>query len=292
MDVAGQPDIVRCYYSAVDSWSMSSPPAMNDIGFATANHQADLSDPASWVDFPGNPLFRDGVLRRLDDLLVHEGRMYMFRSNPHAVEVVTSPASDGVAWSAPVPLLSPSEPGEYHVGQASLVYEGGLWVMIYCSRLAASPGVCTGFRVATSASLVAPFVKLPGEVMSAGDSLEVGIYEWHHARWVGVDGRSSPIKSAGAKLVMAYEAIGADGRYRVHVASADSAFGPWRKSPYKFCPSDLPGVWDAEHVATPAFHDVAGSYWLSAQGLPLVNPNNRGWTSGFFKVDGTPRSYL
>jgi hypothetical protein len=240
---------------------MASPVASGTqhIGIATAT----VADPYTWTESPANPWIADNN-RRIDSVVVSGTDVYIVSTNVggafvsllHSGNLTYATANAGTAtWDITAePYIGPSG-DETFLGQAAQVTdENGHDCYIYAYRTAGA--TLPGLRAQINGVKIGNIITLGG----AGAPDEHFI-EWHS------------IVKIGSKFVLTYEGYSgnddnnpAGQLWTINMATADSVAGPWTKSPHN-------PIWtgngvsapDKWHVATPAWYNIGGQWYLFYQ---------------------------
>lgn len=240
---------------------------LESIGIATASK----SDPFTWTEYVGNPVLTGGD-HRLDSCILVSGTYYLYTTTTGGVILYTS--TNLYDWTfIGIALADDLESGE-GPSQGAVFYESGTWTMIYSYRL---PGTTLpGLRYATSSDGITFTRSGAGDLFTASpDSTYI---EWHQ------------VIKIGSIYILTYE-TSTDNGFALFIAYSSSITSGWVKvvaSPV-FTRSGTSGAFDEFHVATGAFHEIDGVWYLFFQGGNVQTPYGESrWDLGVATLNGSP----
>ncbi len=228
------------------------------IGRATAN----VSSPFTWTEYVSNPILSgpSGHSIRLDSMQYVSGTWYAYVTDFVANTILLYTSSDGFTFAAygSNPVLSPTGQGCTDgtvVSQGAVLKDGSTWHMYYSYRTAST--TLTGIRYATSSDGQTWTKQGCTDILSLGppgasDSLYM---EWHQILKIGSD------------YLLTYEGYN-NSSWTANLAHSTSPGSGWAKSSSNpvFGPSFVGSTWDQNHVATAAYYQIGGTWYLFYQG--------------------------
>jgi hypothetical protein len=246
--------------------AMASPVATGTqhIGIATAT----VADPYTWTESPANPWITDAN-RRIDSVFFDGTDVYMLSTNENptsgidlikSTDLTYATANAGTAtWSVLAsPWIAPDGLVESKICQGAILTDGGVTYIAYAFR---RPGVILpGISLRHFDGATWAF---DSEIISLGGpgSPDEHFIEWHQ------------LLKIGSKFVLTYEGYSgnddtspAGQLWTINMAVADAITGPWTKSPLNpvFTGNGVSAP-DRWHVATPAWYQIGGTWYLFYQ---------------------------
>lgn len=271
---------------------------------------APVADPLDWHEDAANPIFRPGATGwdsgsiRLDCVLyvAEEDAYYIYYSGTTGmvqdrIGLAVCPAGpDGYSSITPVnivrqgdrPVLAPEPAAPFHeemASQSAVLREWNAatrqwdWTMYYSYR--GKDGILPGLRLATSTdgrNWTRHFN--PADPRGMGQifpSVPGAYYEWHQIFKVG-----------GLYLLSMEVGINKGERWRPVIAVSERPRDGWRQLDADLL---LQAKWGSVyrddamyHVATPAFYEIGGRWYLFVQACAL--PTNHNYIDGAWKMWG------
>lgn len=227
------------------------------IGRATST----VANPTSWTQDPSNPIITGprGDSIRLDSVQLLAATWYLYSTDFTAGTILLYTSADGVSFSEYGTVLSGSGQGCSDgtvVSQGAVLYDAGTWRMYY--NWEGGGQVNQGIRYATSSD-GKNWNKTNGSacqnILSVGGATDSAQIEWHQ------------ILKIGSYYLLSYEGYNGS-NWSANIAYSSSPGQTWQKSAANpvFSPSGVPGSFDQNHVATPAYFDIGGTWYLFYQG--------------------------
>ncbi len=267
------------FYAAMDGSNDTA------IGFATST----VANPESWNEYSGNPVIPgEGVGRRIDAVINVSGTLYLYATENSVQVVLYTSTDNGLTWSrdASSPVLTPDGQecsDETNVSEGSVYWDGGSnWTMIYSYRTNAAS--LAGFRYATSSDGKTWTKGGCTDILSLGPAgtSDTSYMEWHQ------------IFKIGSTYYLSYEGYGYNSEgvvWSANLAYSKSLTSGWKKAGANpvFIRSSTPGAFDEYHVATPAFYNIGGVWYLFYQGGNVYDPYAASnWDLGMARLPGSP----
>ena len=258
---------------------------LEQIGLARST----VAAPTVWVQDTGNPIVVDAQKHRLDSLQYLAGTFYLISTNDdsNSIDLFSATSPNG-PWTKTSNILTPTGQGRNDgtaVSQGAVNYDGTTFTMIYAYRNGSN--ILPGYRYATATAITGPWTKGgSGDILSTGifGSSDYGYMEWHQ------------IIKIGSTYVLTYEAYdtakgSTNGNYAINMAYSNSLTSGWTKSGANpiFTNSGQSGTMDRYHVATAAWYQIGGTWYLFYQGNSVAGPYYVGpWDMGMASISGDP----
>jgi len=256
------------------------------IGRATAS----ISAPTVWTEYAGNPIIPNATSPRADSVIYDSGTFYLYSSNnSNLTDIDLFTSTDGFMFTRTASILTPTGQGRNDgiaVRQGAVIKEGALWTMVY-NYSTSGGGTNIGFKYATSSDGVT-WTKQGGTPGVLFDHGIEGSADWKGLEW-------HQLLKIGSTYYLTYECFNGSS-YTICMATASAVSGPWTKVNLNsvFKPSYVPSAFDEWHVATAAWQNISGAWWLIYSGGDLFAPyDGSHWAMGMMSMtdqNGNPLS--